>query len=105
MHVHENVTSGFARSTSEVVDRCEHSEITCNRKLKREWLDWAAETASVMKSLLQSAAQPSGKDGRRWSVSPKHIERVKSYAPHVDHLVLDLHCTVNVINDVADAPT
>uniref|UniRef100_A0A8C6Z4B0 TYW2 N-terminal domain-containing protein n=1 Tax=Nothoprocta perdicaria TaxID=30464 RepID=A0A8C6Z4B0_NOTPE len=30
--------------------------------------------------------------GRPWSTSILHIEAVKSYAPHVHHVVLDLEC-------------
>jgi tRNA wybutosine-synthesizing protein 2 len=29
---------------------------------------------------------------RSWSVKVRHIEHVKSYAPHIGHLVLDLEC-------------
>ncbi len=28
----------------------------------------------------------------RWSVSVEHIEHVKSYAPHVYHVVIDIEC-------------
>lgn len=31
-----------------------------------------------------------------WSVEVKHVEQVKSYAPHISHVVLDLECRPRV---------
>ena len=53
----------------------------------RPWLDWAAYVADRVQSLL---AECNG--GTRWTVVVRHLEHVKSYAPHVDHLVVDLEC-------------
>uniref|UniRef100_A0A8D0CB45 tRNA wybutosine-synthesizing protein 2 homolog n=1 Tax=Salvator merianae TaxID=96440 RepID=A0A8D0CB45_SALMN len=53
---------------------------------KQEWQNWAEATGTKIRSLLQQL------DGRQWRTTILHIERVKSYAPHVEHLVLDLDC-------------
>lgn len=55
-------------------------------KLKSEWQMWAIETREKIKELLQTA------HGKSWLLNILHIEHVKSYAPHVDHVVLDLEC-------------
>ncbi|XP_071510394.1 tRNA wybutosine-synthesizing protein 2 homolog [Diadema antillarum] len=53
---------------------------------EEEWLRWAEDTAAKIKHHLQDAHHGV------WCVEKVHIENVKSYAPHVHHLVLDLHC-------------
>ncbi|XP_039186413.1 tRNA wybutosine-synthesizing protein 2 homolog [Crotalus tigris] len=53
---------------------------------KQEWQRWAEVTATRIQALLQDL------DKKRWKTQILHIEHVKSYAPHVDHLVLDLDC-------------
>jgi tRNA wybutosine-synthesizing protein 3 len=40
------------------------------------------------KDLLQIASEQS----RAWRVQVHHIERVKSYSPHVLHIVADVQC-------------
>jgi len=59
--------------------------------LKRTvWQKWAFYIAGRVHSLLaQENPLPSG---RQWSVCVQHVEHVKSYAPHVDHLVADIEC-------------
>lgn len=54
--------------------------------LRSEWQRWAEVTANRIRTLLQEL------DGKQWRTNILHIERVKSYAPHVHHLVLDLDC-------------
>ncbi|NXH87576.1 TYW2 protein, partial [Edolisoma coerulescens] len=51
-----------------------------------EWQRWAEGTAARIQGLLAEL------HGRPWRASVLHIEAVKSYAPHVHHLVLDLEC-------------
>ncbi|KAM3827770.1 tRNA wybutosine-synthesizing protein 2 homolog [Vipera latastei] len=53
---------------------------------KQEWQRWAEVTAARIQDLLQDL------DRKLWKTQILHIEHVKSYAPHVDHLVLDLDC-------------
>ncbi|NWW72511.1 TYW2 protein, partial [Climacteris rufus] len=55
-------------------------------RIRPEWQRWAEATATRIQGLLAEV------HGRPWSTSVLHVEAVKSYAPHVHHLVLDLEC-------------
>ncbi|NXY63073.1 TYW2 protein, partial [Callaeas wilsoni] len=59
---------------------------TRGARLRPEWQRWAEDTATRIQGLLAEL------HGRPWCTSLLHIEAVKSYAPHVHHLVLDLEC-------------
>ncbi|NWH37968.1 TYW2 protein, partial [Chloropsis hardwickii] len=61
-------------------------EGTLGARLRPEWQRWAEATAARIRALLE------GLHGRPWRSSVLHVEAVKSYAPHVHHLVLDLEC-------------
>ena len=50
------------------------------------WGDYVKQCISAQ--LAESNPVP----GFSWIVMVKHIEHVKSYAPHIDHLVADLEC-------------
>lgn len=60
---------------------------SCNKKVKQEWLDWAKYVAQTILAHLRKSH---GK--QEWNVQVRHIEHVKSYAPHIDHVVLDVEC-------------
>lgn len=51
-----------------------------------KFLTWALQTSLEIKKILDSL------DKDKWITEVHHIENVKSYAPHVDHVVLDLKC-------------
>nr|XP_044599689.1 tRNA wybutosine-synthesizing protein 2 homolog [Equus asinus] len=53
---------------------------------KPEWQRWAESAENRIASLLQQM------HGKPWKTEILHIQLVKSYAPHVDHIVLDLEC-------------
>ncbi|XP_036738950.2 tRNA wybutosine-synthesizing protein 2 homolog [Manis pentadactyla] len=53
---------------------------------KREWQQWAESAETRIATLLQQV------HGKPWKTQILHIQPVKSYAPHVDHIVLDLEC-------------
>ncbi|NXX17612.1 TYW2 protein, partial [Podargus strigoides] len=55
-------------------------------RVRPEWQRWAEATAARIGGLLAEL------HGQPWHTSILHIEAVKSYAPHVHHLVLDLEC-------------
>ncbi|NWU60184.1 TYW2 protein, partial [Pterocles burchelli] len=55
-------------------------------RIRPEWQRWAEDTAARIRGLLAEL------HGQPWRTSILHIEAVKSYAPHVHHLVLDLEC-------------
>lgn len=69
MHVHENV-------------ECKPGTSEAKHEL---WQNRAGQVCAAMEDLLRH-------HGRGWTVTCEHIERVKSYAPRVDHLVFDLRC-------------
>ncbi|NXD07647.1 TYW2 protein, partial [Nothocercus nigrocapillus] len=55
-------------------------------RVRPEWQQWAEAAARRVRALLEEL------HGRPWRTSILHIEPVKSYAPHVHHVVLDLEC-------------
>lgn len=55
-------------------------------RLRAEWHRWAEGTATRIRGLLAEL------HGRPWRTCILHLGAVKSYAPHVHHLVLDLEC-------------
>ncbi|XP_074909732.1 tRNA wybutosine-synthesizing protein 2 homolog isoform X3 [Buteo buteo] len=59
---------------------------TLGARIRPEWQRWAEATAARIRGLLVEL------HGQPWRTSILHIEAVKSYAPHVHHLVLDLEC-------------
>ncbi|KAM6253522.1 tRNA wybutosine-synthesizing protein 2 homolog [Porphyrio hochstetteri] len=59
---------------------------TLRARTRPEWWRWAEATAARIRGLLAEL------HGQPWCTSILHIEAVKSYAPHVHHLVLDLEC-------------
>lgn len=80
-------------------DSCSKSSETCNMwnnmksrgvskrtTVKSEWMAWARQTANKIKTILETQYASD------WTTTTLHVERVKSYAPHIDHLVLDLEC-------------
>lgn len=55
-------------------------------RVRPEWWSWAEAAAVRIRGLLTELhSQP-------WQTHILHIEAVKSYAPHVHHIVLDLEC-------------
>lgn len=55
-------------------------------RVRPEWQRWAEAAAARIQGLLEEL------HGQPWRTSILHIEAVKSYAPHVHHIVLDLEC-------------
>uniref|UniRef100_A0A8C8JTX5 Uncharacterized protein n=1 Tax=Oncorhynchus tshawytscha TaxID=74940 RepID=A0A8C8JTX5_ONCTS len=51
------------------------------------WGAWTKDTAIHIASLLQDIT------GGPWRTGVQHIEHVKSYAPHIHHIVLVLECS------------
>ncbi|XP_061166905.1 tRNA wybutosine-synthesizing protein 2 homolog [Saccostrea echinata] len=63
------------------------SEKSLKTATKNKWMDWSEEVSKSIKHILEKIHLP-----QQWRTNILHIEHVKSYAPHVDHLVLDLEC-------------
>lgn len=53
---------------------------------KSEYVEWSIHTCHTIGTILFTIHSV------RWKVSPVHIHRIKSYAPHVDHVVVDIKC-------------
>ncbi|NXN93153.1 TYW2 protein, partial [Rhinopomastus cyanomelas] len=64
----------------------ESGKETARARIRAEWQRWAEATAIRIQELLAEL------HGQPWQTSILRIEAVKSYAPHVHHLVLDLEC-------------
>ncbi|XP_069749452.1 tRNA wybutosine-synthesizing protein 2 homolog [Narcine bancroftii] len=60
---------------------CEKKQVTHPR-----WQAWAKSAALSIRNILETHHKSP------WSTNILHIEHVKSYAPHIDHIVLDLEC-------------
>ena len=61
---------------------------TLNKNSGREsWKDWSCEVSTRIRGILNRIHAP-----RQWRVNVLHVEHVKSYAPHVDHVVVDVDC-------------
>ena len=50
------------------------------------WQSWAVYVSQTIKLLLEKYKS------KTWTTNIMHVHHVKSYAPFVDHLVLDLQC-------------
>ncbi|KAK2848925.1 hypothetical protein Q5P01_008759 [Channa striata] len=86
LHIHQNVTSPLPNSTA-IPAINDTAQRFSGRKADREvWQVWANDTANRITSLLKDIT------GTLWKTNIQHIEHVKSYAPHVHHVVLDLEC-------------
>ncbi|NXW89852.1 TYW2 protein, partial [Alopecoenas beccarii] len=83
----EHRTPEGACSDGEAPHPMEHGgKETLGARIRPEWQRWAEATAARIRGLLAEL------HGQQWRTSILHIEAVKSYAPHVHHLVLDLEC-------------
>lgn len=69
--------------TADVMDSVQKIQFTGTRP---EWQRWAEATGAQIRFLLEKL------HGEPWRINILHIKPVKSYAPHVHHLVLDLEC-------------
>ena len=57
-----------------------------SKRPRPEWQAWAGNAAAKIKWILQETHHS------QWETSIMNIVKVKSYAPRIDHLVLDLQC-------------
>ena len=64
-----------------------------NQWKRTEWVSWAQSTARKMSDILIDL------HGEEWTCRVLHIERVKSYAAHIHHMVVDIESRpVNALN-------
>jgi len=84
IHIHGNVDSAVASNCEKY---SESNQLpSCNKTLTKPWMYWSLSTRDKIENILKLQTT------KDWNVKIKHIERVKSYAPRVDHLVVDLNC-------------
>ena len=69
-----------------------HVHGNCLSKLREEW---GKKTAKEIAVILEEAWCENGSAPCTWRVACDHVERVKSYAPRVDHVVADIRITPN----------
>ncbi|XP_077466622.1 tRNA wybutosine-synthesizing protein 2 homolog [Stigmatopora argus] len=84
LHIHQNVTSPNTIASLAVDDA--DSGVNHRKADWKAFQAWADSAASRVADLLRVRTATS------WKTNIRHIERVKSYAPHVHHVVLDLEC-------------
>ncbi|XP_026212896.1 tRNA wybutosine-synthesizing protein 2 homolog [Anabas testudineus] len=86
LHIHQNVTSPLP-SIAAIPAINDATQRVSGKKADREaWQAWADDTAKHIASLLRDIT------GAQWKTNVQHLEHVKSYAPRVHHVVLDLEC-------------
>ncbi|XP_042349314.1 tRNA wybutosine-synthesizing protein 2 homolog isoform X2 [Plectropomus leopardus] len=86
LHIHQNVTSPLPSASAIPAINDATSRASGKAADREAWQVWADDTANRIASLLKDIT------GARWITNVQHIEHVKSYAPHVHHVVLDLKC-------------
>lgn len=90
LHIHQNISlpSTNALVADDIAEFCsEPSQRFCGKKADRQfWRLWAEDTARRIAVILKEI------NGASWQTNIRHIENVKSYAPHIHHVVLDLEC-------------
>lgn len=86
LHIHQNVTSPLPDTESFPVNDNAAQSLSRKTADRQVWQAWADDTANQITCLLKEVT------GSQWITSIQHIEHVKSYAPHVHHIVLDLEC-------------
>jgi len=62
-------------------------EQKCHKSVKMEWVDWSSQVCQKLEEMLRLQTS------KQWQATVIHIEHVKSYAPHIDHIVADICCT------------
>ncbi|KAK3774758.1 hypothetical protein RRG08_050917 [Elysia crispata] len=97
-HIHANVEEnlylgGDAEcseaicSSNENVDTQGTLRLSGKERLQQACTLWSSSTQTQILSLLHTI-----KGSKQWSVKEVHQEIIKSYAPHIAHVVLDLKC-------------
>ena len=70
---------------------CDNCTSYYDKPKREKWEEWSHYVAGRI-HLLLDGENPLPAKQKRWKVSVRELVHVKSYAPHVDHLVADLEC-------------
>lgn len=92
LHIHGNVT--LCGKQSDEIETNVSAETPLNKVLKQ----WSESTKTTIAKIFNKSSDLVQKHENKllsWNVVIEHIECVKSYAPHVYHAVVDLHCKPN----------
>ncbi|KAM4696589.1 tRNA wybutosine-synthesizing protein 2 homolog [Rhinophrynus dorsalis] len=81
LHIHHNVDCFNGKQAEQ--DKKDVTEDSGRKMIWRKWAESVGERVCAM--LEQDHRKP-------WRTRILRVEKVKSYAPHVDHVVLDLDC-------------
>ena len=88
LYVHGNFTSSPPHSTTHSCNSSGDAVVgSSTTRWHSSWYIWSNSVALRIMTILNDLHE-----GKQWSVIVRHIQHVKSYAPHVDHLVIDLEC-------------
>ncbi|XDV37324.1 hypothetical protein PO909_006941 [Leuciscus waleckii] len=86
LHIHHNVTTPLHHKPPEHTSAIDVDKDSSIQRDMQEWTAWASDAARHICTLLLDIT------GSEWKTNIKHIEHVKTYAPHISHVVLDLEC-------------
>ena len=87
LHIHGNVESKVKNKPPCTSERTPHPHGSDNINYKHEeWRIWCEETSVRIRRILHEI------HNKEWDVTIVNLVVVKSYAPHIHHLVLDLQC-------------
>lgn len=96
LHIHGNVESKIKDTSSQHPEY--KTNISSNKhEIPKEWIIWAEEIARKVKITSQELYKDCVSARYDITTAILHIEKVKSYAPHIDHLVLDLKVNVAIM--------
>jgi len=87
LHIHSNISEIDIVSPNDEgadVHACKQQSSRAGKMKK--WIDWATRKICVLKKMLDDYHM------FEWVCRVDHIEHVKSYAPHIDHIVVDIEC-------------
>lgn len=82
-----NLTNSTETCSNKNLKSSDHSKKTQQNLAKAIWRDWSLGVSSKIRVILERLHAP-----HNWQTNVLHIEHVKSYAPHIDHLVVDIEC-------------
>lgn len=86
LHIHHNVTTPLHHKPPEHTSAIGVDKDSSIQRDMQVWTAWASDAARRICTLLLYIT------GSEWKTNIKHIEHVKTYAPHISHVVLDLEC-------------
>ncbi|GFR14673.1 tRNA wybutosine-synthesizing protein 2 homolog [Trichonephila clavata] len=81
LHIHGNVTSNLHSSPKTHFDE---KDLSLPKKV--EWTIWTNNVCLRLRNIFHELYSTD------WTVSVLNVTKIKSYAPHIDHLVADIQC-------------